>query len=78
MSAPNLVPMINSAELEWMQRKYGFNMEGLEGRNNIQEKDQDSVGYSFQGSHSCSIQEGETLILALEWPSWWLVLRGLG
>ena len=70
--------MINSAELEWRQNGGGFGMEGLVGRNNQQEREKASVGYSFQGSHGYGIQEGDTLILALEWPSWWLVLRGLG
>ena len=66
LSAPDLVPMIDSAGLEWKEKRGVFGMEELDGLNNKKEKERVSEGYSFQGSHDYGIQEGETLILAFE------------
>ena len=43
-----------------------------------QDRGQDDLGCSFQGLFRSGVQAIETVVLALERLSWWLVLRGLG
>ena len=39
---------------------------------------EDKLGWSFKGWMGLTPLEEETVVLALNWPSWWLVLNSLG